>query len=287
VTATTNELTAPSRGLVAALRHSLPRNELFAGLYILACANGLVGRSIQTFNLEGWTGAVLGFELNVIVLLACFAGVYLIASSNRDEIRTSDLVVALGFLGLVILPIYALSWVAVTGLSLYILFFANDGAERKRGALILLALSVPMLWSRLVFQFFARPLLELDATMAAWLLGTEQTGNLVRFADNSGYMVITPACASWANITYAFLCWVAVTQWANHRWRSIDLLWSSLAVVSVVAGNVTRLALTGISYGHYEAIHNKWGETVESTIFLSFIVGFSLIGSRRELFSRT
>ena len=138
--------------------------------------------------------------------------------------------VAAVFLVLVILPIYALSWVAVTGLSLYILFFANDGSERRRGALILLALAVPMLWSRLLFQFFARPLLELDATMVTWLLGTERIGNLVRFADNSGYMLITPACASWANISYAFLCWVAVTQWANHRWSSIDLLWSFLAV---------------------------------------------------------
>jgi exosortase/archaeosortase family protein len=286
VTATTNELSAPRRGIIAALAHSIPRNEFFAGLYILACANGLMGRSILTFNLEGLLGAVVGFELNVIVLFACFAGVYLIASSNRDQMRTLDLVVALGFLGLIILPIYALSWVAVTGLSLYILFFANDGAERRRGALILLALAVPMLWSRLVFQFFARPLLELDATMASWLLGTERVGNLVRFGDNSGYMVITPACASWANITYAFLCWVAVTQWANHRWRSIDLLWSLLACVSVVAVNVTRIALTGVSHGHFEAIHNQWGETVLSTVFITLIIGFSLIGSRRELFSR-
>ena len=285
-TATADGLTAPRRGLVSALQHSLPRNELFAGLYILACANGLLGRSILTLNLEGWMGAVVGFDINVIVLFACFAGVYLIATSNRDEIRTLDLVVALGFLGLVILPIYALSWVAVTGLSLYILLFANDGAERKRGALILLALSIPMLWSRLVFQFFARPLLELDATMAAWLLGTERVGNLVRFGDNSGYMVITPACASWANITFAFLCWVAITQWAGHRWRPIDLLWSFLACVSVVAVNVTRIAVTGLSYGHYEAIHNKGGEMVLSTVFLCLIVGFTVIGSRRELFSR-
>ena len=49
-----------------------------------------------------------------------------------------------------------MSWVAVTGLSLYILLFANDGPERRRGALILLALTVPMLWSRLFFQFFAQ-----------------------------------------------------------------------------------------------------------------------------------
>jgi exosortase/archaeosortase family protein len=286
VTATSTELTARRRGLIAALQHSLPRNELFAGLYILACANGLLGRSIYTLNLEGWYGAVTGFEINVIVLAACFAGVYLIATGSRDQIRTLDFVVALAFLGLVALPIYALSWVAVTGLSFYILLFANDGAERRRGALILLALSVPMLWSRLVFQFFARPLLELDAMMSAWLLGTERTGNLVRFADNSGYMLITPACASWANITFAFLCWVVVSQWVNHRWRSIDLLWLFLACASVVAVNVTRIALTGQSQENFQLIHSQYGELVEGPIFLCLIIGFSVIGARRELFHR-
>jgi hypothetical protein len=286
VTATPAELPAPRRGLVAALQHALPRNELFAGLYILACANGLLGRSIFTVNLEGWYGALTGFEINVIVLAACFAGVYLIATGSRDGIRTLDLVVALAFLGLVTLPIYALSWVAVTGLSFYILLFANDGAERRRGALILLALAVPMLWSRLVFQFFARPLLELDAAMSAWLLGTERTGNMVRFADNSGYMVITPACASWANITFAFLCWVVVSQWVNHRWRSIDFLWLFLACASVVAINVTRIALTGLSQENFHLIHNQNGEMILGTVFLCFIIGFSVIGARREVFHR-
>jgi len=287
VTATTAEITIPRRGLVAALQHALPRNELFAGLYIVGCANGLLGRSIYALNLEGWSGAVMGFEINVIVLAACFAGVYLIASSSRDQIRTLDLVVALAFLGVVALPIYAMSWVAVTGLSLYLHFFANDGSERRRGALILLALAVPMLWSRLLFQFFARPLLELDATMAAWLLGTERIGNLVRFADNSGYMVVTPACASWANITFAFLCWVVVSQWVNHRWRWIDLLWLFFACASVVAINVARIVLTGLSRENYQLIHGPGGfEVVLGMVFLCFIIGFSVIGARRELFHR-
>ncbi len=284
--ATAHELTGPRRGLVAALQHALPRNELFAGLYIPACANGLLGRSIYTLNLEGWYGAVTGFEINVIVLAASFAGVYLIAMGSRDRIRILDLLVALAFLGLVTLPIYALSWVAVTGLSFYILLIANDGAERRRGALILLALAVPMLWSRLLFQFFARFLLDLDATMAAWLLGTERTGNLVRFADSSGYMVISPACASFGNMTYAFLCWVVVSQWVNHRWRLIDFLWLFLACASVVAINVTRIALTGQSQESYQLIHNQYGEMVLGTVFLCLIIGFSLIGARRELFHR-
>jgi hypothetical protein len=64
---------------------------------------------------------------------------------------------------------------------------------RRRGALILLALTVPMLWSRLLFAFFAKFFLLIDATFVAWLLGTAQDGNIVRFADGSGNMVILPA----------------------------------------------------------------------------------------------
>jgi hypothetical protein len=287
VTATTTELTAPRRGPMAALRHSVTRNEFFAGLYIVGCANGLLGRTIYTLNLEGWTGAAMGLETNVIVWAAAFAGVYLLTIGNsRDQIRTSDLVVAAVFLPFVIVPSYPLSWVGVTGLSLYILVFANDGAERRRGALILLALTFPMLWSRLFFQFFARPLLALDATMVTWLLGTERVGNVVGFADNSGYLVIAPACTSFANISYVFVCWVTVTQWANHRWSSIDLLWTSLAFVSLVAINITRIALTGISRWHFEVFHNQYEEMILGTIFLCVIVGLSVLGARRELFSR-
>ena len=85
MTATTNELTAPRRGLVAALRHSVPRNnEFFAGLYILGLANGLVGRLYSTSNFDDWTGVALSLDLNVIVLFACFAGVSAFFSDGRD-----------------------------------------------------------------------------------------------------------------------------------------------------------------------------------------------------------
>src|SRR5262249_7661186 len=153
LTAISNELTQPSRGLVAALRHSISRNEFFAGLYILGCANGLLGRILLTLNRDGWTG-LLDVDVSVIVLFACFAGISILLQEEGDEIRSADLAVGGVFLVLVILPIFALSWLAVTGLSLYILVFANDGSARRRGALILLALTVPMLWSRLLFQFF-------------------------------------------------------------------------------------------------------------------------------------
>jgi hypothetical protein len=293
LTAISNELTGPSRGLVAALRCSISRDEFFAGVYILGCANGLLGRTIQSLQFDGWIGAILSADINVIVLFAAFAGVSALLGEKsalpgetKDEIRAADLAVAIIFLGLVSLPIFALSWVAVTGLSLYILLFANGGSERRRGALILLAMTVPMLWSRLLFQSFAKLILDIDATLVAWLLGTDRVGNTVGMVDGSGYMVVLPACSSLANMSLAFLCWVSVMQWAKHRWSAMDLLWSSLACASVIAVNVTRIGLMGLSQSHYEAIHSPLGDLVVNSVMLALMVGFSVLGARRELFAR-
>jgi hypothetical protein len=286
LTAYSAEQTAPSRGLAAALRHSISREEFFASLFILGCANGLLGRVLLALNSDGWTG-LLNVEISAIVLFACFAGISTLLQEDGDEIRSADLAVGGVFLILVILPIFSLSWVAVTGLSLYILMFANDGTSRKRGALILLALTVPMLWSGLIFRLFMGPILEVDASLVAWILGTDRVGSTFRFADGSGYVVVLPACSSFANISLAFLCWVSITQWAKHRWSAMDIVWSLLACASVIAVNVTRISLMGLSPWHHHLLHNEWGEMVANFIILGLIVGFCVIGTRRELFSRT
>jgi hypothetical protein len=276
---------AESRGGRFALLRSIQRNEFFAGLFLVACVNGLMGRMLQSVSFEGWAGAALGLDINAIVLFATFAGLTTLYSSEKEEIRRSDLVVAALFLVLVALPIYALSWVAVTGLSLYILILAGGNADRRRGAIILLALTVPMLWSRLVFQLFAKFILDIDASLVAGLLGTERSGNVVSFADGSGHMVVLPACSSLANMSLAFLCWVSVTQWVGHR-TAMDLVWSSLACLSVIAVNVTRISLMGVNQAFYESIHNQWGDLVTNSIMLVLMVTFSVLGARRELFSR-
>jgi len=285
VTVASNEMTAPRRGPLAALQGSVSRNEFFAGLYILGCANGLLGRILLSFNSDGWIG-ILGGDISVIVWFACFAGVSLMTQGDKEEIRFADLVVAAVFLILAILPIFSASWLAVTGLSLYILMFANDGSSRKRGALILLALTVPMLWGNLIFRYFMRPIIEIDASLVAWILGTERVGTTFRFADQSGYVVVLPACSSFANLSLAFLCWISITQWVKHSWSAMDILWSLLACTSVIAVNVTRISLMGLSPWHHHLIHNEWGSMVTNFIILGLMVGFCVVGARREVFSR-
>jgi hypothetical protein len=282
---TTHEPIASTRGF-ASLQRAVSRDEFFVGLYILGCANGLLGRMIQSISFDNWMGAVAGIDINVIVLFACFAGISEAWTSDREELRPLDLLVGGIFLLLVLLPIYPVSWVAMTGLCLYVLASANGSAARRRGAIILLTLTVPMLWSRLMFQFFANLILDADALLVSSLLGTGRTGNMVGFADNSGFMVVLQRCSSLANMSLAFLCWISVTQWARHRWTPIDLFWSGLACASVIAVNVTRISLMGINHGWYKSIHNEWGDMVTNTVMLALMIMFSVIGARRELFAR-
>jgi hypothetical protein len=118
----------------------LQRDELFGALYLLGCLNGLFGRFIQAARADGPLAAALSIDINVIVFFACFAGLSVMFSTvgqgvGDQRIRGLDIVVAAFFLILVALPIYPLSWVAVTGLSLYVVLCARDNSDRVRAAI--------------------------------------------------------------------------------------------------------------------------------------------------------
>jgi hypothetical protein len=273
---------------IGAGRNLFDRNEFFAGLFFLGCANGIAARAIAVVHREGWLDAVIGmFDVSAIVLAACASGLWLMMRRRERSVTPIDLVVGAVALALIALPIGGLSWIAVGGLALYILLFTDADLPMRRGALILLATTVPMFWSRLLFQYFANFILEIDASLVGGLLGTERTGNMVRFANDRGYLVIFPACSSLANMSLAFLCWITVSEFAGHRRALGDLWWCLLACGSVLAINVGRMSLMGISVQHYQSIHSQIGDAVTNAMILIVTLGWSFLGVRRELFSRT
>jgi hypothetical protein len=270
------------RSSVLRMAGELSRGEYFAGLFIVGCASGLASRIIHLVDEIGWAEAFFKtFDISVIVLFSCVAGLALIARDSTKGVRCFDMALGMGFILLVILPIGPLCWIAVTGLSLYVLL-SSDVAASRRGASILLAITVPMLWSRMLFHFFANYILAGDALLVSWLLGTHRTGNLVEFADKSGQLVIFPLCSSFANVSLAFLCWVTLSQLVSHK-SKYDFLWCLLACTAVVAVNVTRITVMGMSEWHYATFHNEWGDAAANIIILGLIVVISALGVRREL----
>ncbi|WP_439360879.1 hypothetical protein [Bradyrhizobium sp. DASA03007] len=274
------------RSSASQLSKELTRGEFFAGLFALACASGLASRVIQSIHRFGLMDALLGtFEISVIVWISCAAGVSLVLKDRTIGIRSSELVLGATVVLLAVLPIAPVSWLAVTALSLYIINTA-DVSSSRRGALILLATAVPMFWSRLLFQFFAEPILRIDASLVGWILRTHRSGDIVEFADASGVLVILPACSSLANVSLAILCWVTLSQLVSHKKSAYDLCWSLMACFSVIAVNVTRISFMGLSQWHYSKFHSPWGDAVANTTILGLMIGFCMLGVRRELFPR-
>jgi exosortase/archaeosortase family protein len=264
----------------------LTRGEFFAALFTLGCLSGLASRVIQSGRQDGWVAALFNsFEISIIVWISCACGIALVLRDRTTGIRSSEFAIGAGIVFLVLLPIGPLSWVAVAALSLYILTCGSAGTSR-RGAFILLATTVPMLWSRLLFHFFARQILQIDASLVGWILGTPRNGDIVGFADGSGFLVILPGCSSLANMSLAFLCWVTVSQMVRHKRSIHDWFWCLMACISVITVNVTRISFMGLSQHHYAMFHSPWGDAVSNTTIFILIVGFSILGVRRELFPR-
>jgi hypothetical protein len=102
----------------------LPRDEFFAGLCILSCANGLGFEIIKSIHSNGWQGALSNtFGTSGVVWIACLFGVTFLLKNRIEKVQTRDLGVGAVLLSLVILPIGGASWVALTALCLYMLIF--------------------------------------------------------------------------------------------------------------------------------------------------------------------
>jgi hypothetical protein len=282
-----DELSARHYAWLLAARNLMTRDEFFASLFIVGCANGLGGKIIDSIKQLGWEAALVGtFGISAIVWIACLAGILFILRQKRDHIRSVDLIISAGFLVLTFLPVFKLSWMAVTGLSIYLLLSTRAHTPRWRGAVILLATTMPMCWSPLLLNFFPDFILKIDALLGSLLLGTERIGNMIRFADDSGYLIIFPYCSSLSNMSVAFLSWITITQSVEHRWSYHDLIWCSLACFSVVAVNVIRISLMGLSGRSYEMVHGEWGGLIVNIIILCLTIGISVFGVRREFFAR-
>ena len=283
-TVTNGQPTAERIRYLGTFWRSLPRNQFFAGLYILGCANGLGANIVRSLSAGDWSGG-LG-NISVVVWFALVAGIALLFGENKEEIKRGDLAVGGIVLAFIAAPASEINWAGVTGLSFYILLFAKNNSMRRRAALILLTLSVPMLWSPLLFAFFSKIFLEFDATLVGTLLGTSRSGNIVSFADGSGNMIVMPACSSLHNVSLALLAWATLTQWVDHKSSPRDMVWCLLACISVIAVNVVRITLMGTSHWHYETFHYGWGAAAANAITLALILACTVLGVRRELFSR-
>ena len=265
----------------------LSRAELFAGLCVLGFANGIARRMYDVVVSDGTAAAFAGaFGISAVVWVAFVVCPALLLRVPREPLTRTDPIVAACALGAFALPLGSASWIALTGLALYLLRDAVTPRGRPpspvhRGAWVLLAITGAMFWGRLLLSSASGPVLGADALLVGWLAGTETVGNTVRFADGAGYVWIAPGCSSLANISLAILCWVLFAQSRGFGWSLQGFGWCLLACLCVVVINVTRIGLMVLHREHFDLIHGPTGIAVASWLSVATVLGVCLYGTRR------
>jgi exosortase/archaeosortase family protein len=271
----------------------MSRDQFFCGLLILAAANGLEGFVLNTVVTQGWSNALLSlFGVSAVVWIACFAASALLYDSRLDEvITTPDAVLGLGVLAITIFPFARFSWLALTALSLYIVCISPAGSSRRRGALIALAVTGPMLWGRILMEIFGPAILQTDAILVSTLIGTNHVGNVFSGAVESGgtspQFAIYPPCSSLNGMSIAVLAFITISNTLGGAWSTKHLAWGLIAALSVFVVNVSRLSLIGLFPAYYSTIHGSLGNEIAAWFSLVLVVAISLFGIGREHFART
>jgi hypothetical protein len=270
---------------VSSIGLAVSRGEFFAGLFILGFFNGIFDRAMAAIWEQSFFGAVSnGFGLSIFVWAAGWVAVSFLRRSFPEPPTRCDLVVGSAVVAAAFVPSSPASWIALTGLGFYLLRRSEAGSMGYRAALVVVAVTVPMLWSRVLFSLFSDLILQADAVLVSWVVGTERSGNTIQFADGWGYLFVAPGCSSLTNVSLAILGWVLFTQCLARRVRREDLGWCLAACAAVVLINVSRMGLIGLFREHYELIHGPVGAGIAGFLTLAAIIGINMIGARRELF---
>ncbi len=276
-----------SGGVAQPARRSLSRDDLYLATLAVGVANGLFATA-QKSSLTNGVLAAAGatFDVSAIVWIATSTALWLGAMAKTDARAPNRLDWALIIVAnaLVLLPYGPLAWIAVTLTAARIITLKAAEDRIARAAWILIAVSVPMFWSKLLFVFLADIVLGFDAVLAASILGTARSGNLVGFADGSGVFQIYPACSSVVGISLSMVLWMTAIKGLGRRWTLQDGLWCILGASLVAATNVARLALIGWFPARFELIHGSVGNHVAGWLAIVVMAGACAIGLRRELF---
>lgn len=261
----------------------LTRSELFTLVFLVAVCNALLPAISEGIARDGLGYSMLNtFEVSAIV----WAGIYLgLSHSSRivpSQIHRLDEIVAATILLACLLPLGPFAWVVLTGFAVYTILSAEDMmTQQAHAGWVMLAVSVPMFWSKRLFNFFADFFLSIDARLVSAITQTDRTANLVDMPGGKGVLQIAAACSSMANVSLAILCWVLFTQSNNVRWRPRNLAWCVLACLSVVFINVTRISLIGFFPHYYDLLHGPTGSTVVSWLDVVVIGTICYFGIKR------
>ncbi|HTH28873.1 MAG TPA: hypothetical protein VL918_10430 [Sphingobium sp.] len=253
------------------------RTGAFAIVGCVAAVNGFAGQIATAFYSQpllvtildlGGVSAIVWFAIGMLFMIAAEA-------PGGAPARPADKAVLGLTLAMSFVPLNFAAAVALLLCGAWLVLTSAGGSADRRIAIIMLALTGPLIWGRFLLAFMGPLLLELDASIAGLIAGTPVQGNVVSLPRNHGSLYVALGCSSVHNMSLAVLLFAAVTQALALRLTPMLLLTGLTAVLAMAVVNILRLATLARFPEHFDLFHTGWGGSLFGA--LSFIAAGAII----------
>lgn len=229
---------------------------------------------------------------NIIYFVACAAVFYRLHSSDRSLMSDAGdvsfaLLIALFSCLLAFVGYRFTNGILMSAVGLYLIVRHGNDADLKAAAFVLLALAVHLVWAPAAFQYFAVPLLRLDALLVSGLYGLVRPDIVMTgtsFSAPDGHTItLAAACSSFNNMSMAVLCAVSVIMLVRNSWRRSDVALILATSLAMLAFNVVRVGLIGWSKAYHAFWHDGIGDSIFALAMTAVLLTVSYRGAiRRE-----
>lgn len=242
------------------IQSNFSRSGVFACAGVLAALNAQADVIINALTYEPLLTAVASLGgVSAVMWVAMYVALKVGCEDESPAPAHIDIIVVAAVVALSFLPV---SYAAQLGLllcAIYLLVTSTAGSAARGVSVLLLALTGPLLWGRILLHVLAAPLLSLDAHLVALTIGTKVQGNTVQFAGGATPFLIAGPCSSLHNMSLAIVLWSTAGVLFRVRLDTRFAAWGLAMAAWMFLVNVARLAAIGLYPADFHFLHEGLG----------------------------
>jgi exosortase/archaeosortase family protein len=267
------------------IARAVSRREVFIWAAAILFLNQMysVAKEMPAVSLEAAVSDLLA--IGIFQYLAWYVIFRLLASSDRaPAARLRDFMVAVAFLLPVFLPTSKTTWIAASGIAIYLWLFNEGDAKLRAAGVVLAALAVQELWGHIFFNLVTFPLLRAETAVVGTIMDAVRPGTVWHdnaiMGPNGWGIVIINSCSSFHNLSLAMLCWLTLSRLRRQDWRTRDFVIGGAIGLTMILFNVARICLMEWDVNLYHYWHDGVGAEIYAIGASLTILLMSLYGSR-------
>lgn len=237
-----------------------PRAGVFACAGVLAALNAQAAQLLDALNNANSFIAIADLAgISGLIWFAMYAALRIGFEGTPTSLTRVDLLLVGATVLLSLLPVAAGAKAALEICAIYAVIIGRDDRAVRRVGIVLLGLTGPLIWGRVILDTFAISLLSADAHLVAAAIGTPVHGNIVQFANGQGQFLVGMGCSSVHNISLAIVLWTTAAALFGVR-LDVRYLTCGLLMMGFMFGlNIVRLSSIGLFPDSFSFLHDGLG----------------------------